>query len=79
MCVNIILIKSNTIHVLLYFCCSRKLQPLVAYVLSLGKILERRNVQESDLARRLKRILVDLNEYDHARTMARTFHLKEAL
>jgi GC-rich sequence DNA-binding factor len=51
----------------------------VAYVLSLGKILERRNVQESDLARRLKRILVDLNEYDHARTMARTFHLKEAL
>lgn len=58
---------------------NRKLQPLVAYVLSLGKILERRNVQESDLARRLKRILVDLNEYDHARTMARTFHLKEAL
>ncbi|KAJ1406202.1 Pre-mRNA-splicing factor Ntr2 [Sesbania bispinosa] len=60
----------------------RKLQPLVSYVLSLGRILERRNVPESDtnhLARRLKKILVDLNEYDHARNMARTFHLKEAL
>ncbi|XP_014497962.1 transcriptional repressor ILP1 [Vigna radiata var. radiata] len=59
-----------------------KLQPLLTYVLSLGRILERRNVPESDtsyLARRLKKILVDLNEYDHARTMARTFHLKEAL
>lgn len=31
------------------------------------------------LARRLKKMLVDLNEYDHARNMARTFHLKEAL
>ncbi|KAH1087018.1 hypothetical protein GYH30_018514 [Glycine max] len=60
----------------------RKLQPLLTYVLSLGRILERRNAPESDtshLARRLKKILVDLNEYDHARTMARTFHLKEAL
>ncbi|QCE11982.1 GC-rich sequence DNA-binding factor [Vigna unguiculata] len=59
-----------------------KLQPLLTYVLSLGRILERRNVPESDtsyLARRLKKILVDLNEYDHARSMARTFHLKEAL
>ncbi|KAK7362408.1 hypothetical protein VNO77_04519 [Canavalia gladiata] len=61
---------------------NHKLQPLVTYVLSLGRILERRNVPESDtnhLARRLKKILVDLNEYDHARNMARTFHLKEAL
>ncbi|TKY58921.1 PAX3- and PAX7-binding protein 1 [Spatholobus suberectus] len=61
---------------------NRKLQPLVTYVLSLGRILERRNVPESDtscLARRVKKILVDLNEYDHARNMARTFHLKEAL
>ena len=33
----------------------------------------------SHLARRLKKILADLNEYDHARNMARTFHLKEAL
>jgi GC-rich sequence DNA-binding factor len=55
------------------------MQPLVSYVLSLGRILERRNAPESDLARRLKKILVDLNEYDHARNMARTFHLKEAL
>lgn len=65
--------------------CSRKLQPLVDYVLSLGRILERRyagGVVEGDtsqLARRLKKILVDLNEYDNARNIARTFHLKEAL
>ncbi|OIW02251.1 hypothetical protein TanjilG_15134 [Lupinus angustifolius] len=61
---------------------SKKLQPLVTYVLSLGRILEKRNVAESDtsnLARRLKKILVDLNEYDHARNIARTFRLKEAL
>ncbi|CAL0308003.1 unnamed protein product [Lupinus luteus] len=61
---------------------SQKLQPLVTYVLSLGRTLERRNVPESDtsnLARRLKKMLVDLNEYDHARNMARTFRLKEAL
>ncbi|KAI5440224.1 hypothetical protein KIW84_025525, partial [Lathyrus oleraceus] len=58
---------------------NRKLQPLVAYVLSLGRILERRNMPENDLARRLKKILVELDEYDHARNMARTFHLKEAL
>jgi len=57
----------------------------VDYVLSLGRILEKRNVagvMESDtsqLARRLKKILVDLNEYDYARNIARTFHLKEAL
>lgn len=74
--------QSNTTHSPLFSNCSRKLQPLVAYVLSLGKILERRHALESDtshLARRLKKILVDLNEYDHARSMARTFHLKEAL
>ncbi|KAE9615412.1 putative GC-rich sequence DNA-binding factor [Lupinus albus] len=61
---------------------SQKLQPLVTYVLSLGRILERRNVPESDtnnLARRLKKMLVDLNEYDHAKNMTRTFRLKEAL
>ncbi|XP_027345882.1 transcriptional repressor ILP1 [Abrus precatorius] len=61
---------------------NRKLQPLVTYVLSLGRILERRYVPENDtshLARRLKKILVDLNEYDHARNMSRNFHLKEAL
>ena len=54
-------------------------------MLLLGRILEKRNalgVTESDtsqLARRLKKMLVDLNEYDNARNVARTFHLKEAL
>ncbi|KAH7571202.1 hypothetical protein JRO89_XS05G0266800 [Xanthoceras sorbifolium] len=66
---------------------SRKLQPLVDYMLSLGKTLEKKQlagVSESEsetggLARRLKKMLVDLNEYDNARNIARTFHLKEAL
>ncbi|KAK8681460.1 hypothetical protein V6N13_053863 [Hibiscus sabdariffa] len=62
-----------------------KLQPLVDCVLSIGKALERRHtsgVSESEaggLARRLKKILVELNEYDNARDIARRFHLKEAL
>ena len=65
--------------------CSNKLQPLVDYVLRLGKRLEKRHlagVTESDtnrLGRRLKRMLVELNEYDKARDISRTFHLKEAL
>lgn len=65
--------------------CSSKLQPLVDCVLSLGKTLERRHasgVSESEaggLARRLKKMLVELNEYDNARDIARRFHLKEAL
>ncbi|KAE8723431.1 RAB geranylgeranyl transferase beta subunit 1 [Hibiscus syriacus] len=64
---------------------SVKLQPLVDCVLSLGKALERRHasgVSEGEaggLARRLKKILVELNEYDNARDIARRFHLKEAL
>ncbi|XVF26421.1 hypothetical protein REPUB_Repub14bG0015000 [Reevesia pubescens] len=64
---------------------SSKLQPLVDYVLLLGKTLERRHasgVTESEtggLARRLKKMLVELNEYDSARDIARRFHLKEAL
>ncbi|TYG97790.1 hypothetical protein ES288_A10G065800v1 [Gossypium darwinii] len=64
---------------------SSKLQPLVDCVLSLGKTLERRHasgVSESEaggLARRLKKMLVELNEYDNARDIARRFHLKEAL
>ncbi|XP_022716346.1 transcriptional repressor ILP1 isoform X1 [Durio zibethinus] len=62
-----------------------KLQPLVDYVLLLGKTLERRHasgVTESEtggLARRLKEMLVELNEYDSAWDIARRFHLKEAL
>ncbi|KAJ7954054.1 GC-rich sequence DNA-binding factor 1 [Quillaja saponaria] len=64
---------------------SHKLQPLVDYVLSLGRTLEKRNmhgVTQSDtsgLPRRLKKILVELNEYDNARDIARTFRLREAL
>lgn len=54
-------------------------------MLSLGKSLRKKHevgVTESEangLARRLKKMLVELNEYDNARDIARTFHLKEAL
>ncbi|KAK3183191.1 hypothetical protein Dsin_030477 [Dipteronia sinensis] len=64
---------------------SNKLKPLVDYMLSLGKSLEKKQsagLSENEtggLARRLKKMLVDLNEYDNARAIARTFHLKEAL
>ncbi|KAK9126527.1 hypothetical protein Scep_015373 [Stephania cephalantha] len=64
---------------------SHKLQQLVDYILSLGKALEKKHgsgVSETDiagLARRLKKMLVELNEYDKARAMLRTFQLKEAL
>jgi GC-rich sequence DNA-binding factor len=64
---------------------SHRLQPLVDYVLSLGKTLEKKRVmgitenETSGLARRLKKLLVELNEYDNARELAKTFHLKEAL
>ncbi|CAK9141355.1 unnamed protein product [Ilex paraguariensis] len=64
---------------------SLKLQPLVNYLLILGKILEKKHVsggmetETSGLARRLKKMLVELNEYDHARAISRTFSLREAL
>ncbi|XWS16626.1 hypothetical protein CRYUN_Cryun34aG0106200 [Craigia yunnanensis] len=64
---------------------SSKLQPLVDYVLLLGKTLERRHasgVTENEtggLARQLKKMLVELNDYDSARDIARRLHLKEAL
>ncbi|KAM0961414.1 hypothetical protein ACFX15_020247 [Malus domestica] len=64
---------------------SRKLQPLVDYVLSLGRTLEKKHLlgvtqsETGGLARRLKKMLVDLNQYDKARDIARTFNLKEAL
>ncbi|GMH10905.1 hypothetical protein Nepgr_012746 [Nepenthes gracilis] len=64
---------------------SHKLQLLVDYVLMLGKALEKRHssgmaeTETSGLARRLKKMLVELNEYDEARALSRTFHLKEAL
>ncbi|KGN52046.1 transcriptional repressor ILP1 [Cucumis sativus] len=64
---------------------SHKLQPLVDYVLLLGRTLEKKHIsgiaesETSGLARRLKKMLVELNEYDNARDIAKTFHLKEAL
>ncbi|KAI8001116.1 Transcriptional repressor ILP1 [Camellia lanceoleosa] len=64
---------------------SPKLQPLVDYLFTLGKTLEKKQVsgvsesETSGLARRLKKMLVDLNEYDQARAILRTFSLKEAL
>ncbi|WOH15459.1 hypothetical protein DCAR_0935000 [Daucus carota subsp. sativus] len=64
---------------------SLKLQPLVDYLLVLGRILEKKHksggmeMGTSGLARRLKKMLVELNEYDHARAISRTFNLKEAL
>lgn len=65
--------------------CSRKLQPLVDYVFLLGKSLQKKQssgvteVETSGLARRLKKMLVELNEYDSARELAKAFHLREAL
>ncbi|XP_068653348.1 transcriptional repressor ILP1-like [Aristolochia californica] len=65
---------------------SSKLQPLVEYVMILGKTLEKKHMMGGSgedetyrLARRLKKMLVDLNEYDKARNILKTFHLKEAL
>ncbi|KAL6543753.1 hypothetical protein OROGR_010250 [Orobanche gracilis] len=64
---------------------SRKLQPLVDYLLLVGKTMEKKNfstameTETGKLVRRLKKMLVDLNEYDHARALLRTFNLKEAL
>ncbi|KAJ8759323.1 hypothetical protein K2173_006843 [Erythroxylum novogranatense] len=64
---------------------SRKLQPLVDYVILLGRTLEKKRMAEVSgteigaLARRLKKMLVDLNDYDSARCIVKTFDLKEAL
>ncbi|CAN8256848.1 unnamed protein product [Cochlearia groenlandica] len=64
---------------------SRPLQPLVDCVLTLERILEKRlasgvdDEETTGLARRLKRILVEIHEHDHAREIVRTFNLKEAV
>nr|VDD34262.1 unnamed protein product [Brassica oleracea] len=64
---------------------SRPLQPLVDCILTLRKILETRlasgldDAETTGLARRLKRILVEVHEHDHAREIVRTFNLKEAV
>ncbi|KAJ0235347.1 Transcriptional repressor ILP1 [Hirschfeldia incana] len=64
---------------------SQPLQPLVDCILSLRKNLEKRftsrldDAETTGLARRLKRMLVELHEHDHAREIVRTFNLKEAV
>lgn len=64
---------------------SCKLLPLVEYIVTLGKELEKKQAlgasteDISGLARRLKKMLVELNEYDKARRILKTFQLKEAL
>ncbi|EEF49657.1 transcriptional repressor ILP1 [Ricinus communis] len=64
---------------------SHKLQPLVDCVMSLGKRLKDKHplgaseIEVSGLARRLKKMLVELNDYDKAREIARMFSLREAL
>ncbi|XP_077220232.1 GC-rich sequence DNA-binding factor-like protein [Tasmannia lanceolata] len=65
--------------------CSHKLQPLVDYITTLGKTLEKKHSSGGSseetyrLALRLKKMLVELNEYDKARAVLRTFQLKEAV
>ncbi|CAN4121906.1 unnamed protein product [Withania somnifera] len=65
--------------------CSPKLRPLVDYLLALARVLEKRHVacngeiETSKFARRLKKMLVELNQYDYARDISRTFNIKEAL
>ncbi|KAJ0634207.1 putative intron Large complex component GCFC2 [Helianthus annuus] len=60
---------------------SPRLQPMVDYLIVLGRLLEKKQSYsgKNGLARRLKKMLVELNEYDHARNISRTFNLKEAL
>ncbi|XP_072963897.1 transcriptional repressor ILP1-like [Typha angustifolia] len=64
---------------------SQKLHPLVDFVAELGRKLEKQHKSGGseegtrELARRLKNMLVALNEYDKARAMLKTFQLKEAL
>ncbi|KAL4572564.1 hypothetical protein LXL04_019344 [Taraxacum kok-saghyz] len=60
---------------------SPRLQPLVDYLVVLGRTLEKRESSSgtNGLARRIKKMLVELNEYDHARRISTTFNLKEAL
>ncbi|KAK4357567.1 hypothetical protein RND71_023177 [Anisodus tanguticus] len=65
--------------------CSPKLRPLVDYLLTLARVLEKKHssssgeIETSKFARRLKKMLVELNQYDYARDISRTFNIKEAL
>lgn len=60
-----------------------KLEPLVDFLMSIGRTIEKRKGASAEdvvgLARRLKRMLVELNEYDRARWLSKNFQLKEAL
>ncbi|CAI0415215.1 unnamed protein product [Linum tenue] len=65
---------------------SGKLQLLVDFVVSLGRTLEKKQAalgvsegETNGLARRLKKMLVELNDYDNARRIAKAFRLREAL
>ncbi|KAL6909361.1 hypothetical protein ACP4OV_001642 [Aristida adscensionis] len=64
---------------------NQKLQPFVDLMVELGNKLERRHIsgiseeETRGLARRLKNILVTLNEYDKARAILKAFQLREAL
>jgi GC-rich sequence DNA-binding factor len=72
---------SYACHVL----CSPKLASLVEYVTSLTRLVEKqrnggKSIEDSfGLARRVKVVLVKLNEYDRAWQLAKHFQLKEAL
>ncbi|KAK4376493.1 hypothetical protein RND71_002789 [Anisodus tanguticus] len=65
--------------------CSPKSRPLVDYLLTLARVLEKKHsssngeIETSKFARRLKKMLVELNQYDYARDISRTFNIKEAL
>lgn len=63
-----------------------KLASLIEYMLKITRTLEKKRESESSanestiaLARRMKRVLVDVNEYDRARSLSKAFQLKEAL
>ncbi|KAJ1694676.1 hypothetical protein LUZ63_011374 [Rhynchospora breviuscula] len=64
---------------------TEKIQPLVGFLKELGLKLERRRdsgVDENEvrgLARRLKKMMVALNDYDGAKVILKMFQLKEAL
>ncbi|KAF7069331.1 hypothetical protein CFC21_074977 [Triticum aestivum] len=64
---------------------NKKLQPFTDFVLELSNKLKSRHVsgvseeEIRGLARRLKNILVALNEYDKARNILKTFQIREAL
>ena len=64
---------------------SPKLALFIEYILSITRAVEKRKEGESSsestiaLARRMKRVLVEVNQYDQARSLNKAFQLKEAL